>query len=201
VDFLDLLEIPGTLAADIVWVSFFRFSGVFRVSEQKYHPSYLSPKLELRACADKGGYGLFTRQPLDKDEVLAVWGGFVVPDERLGDYSEYVRTHGLQVDDHLYLLPLSEDDPADYFNHSCDPNAGLSGQITLVAMRPIEPGEEICFDYAMSDSNPYDEFDCNCGASTCRGRVTADDWRRPDLQERYKGYFSPYLQRRIDRDD
>ncbi len=168
------------------------------MTETKHHPSYLSSKLALRACPDKGGYGLFAREPLKKDEVLAVWGGVVVPGSRLEAYSEYTRTHGLQVEDDLYLLPLTEDDPSDYFNHSCDPNAGLLGQITLVAMRPIRPGEEICFDYAMSDSNPYVEFGCGCGASNCRGRVTANDWQRPDLQARYRGYFSPYLQRRID---
>lgn len=161
-------------------------------------PSYLSAKLELRTCPDKGGSGIFAREPVEEGEVLAVWGGVVVPGSELANYSEYARTHGLQVEDDLFLLPLSDDDPSDCFNHSCNPNAGLLGQITLVAMRAIEPDEEVCFDYAMSDSNPYDEFICNCGSPICRGRVTADDWRRKDLQARYKGYFSPYLQRRID---
>jgi uncharacterized protein len=164
----------------------------------KNHPSYLSPKLELRPCPDKGGQGIYASQPLEKDEVLAVWGGEVVPGQRLQEYSEYARTHGLQVDEDLFLLPLTEDDPSDCFNHSCSPNAGLSGQITLVAMRPIMQDEEICFDYAMSDSNPYDEFECGCGGSDCRGIVTAEDWKRPDLQDRYQSYFSPYLQRRIE---
>lgn len=167
------------------------------MTAQNHHPSYLSPKLELRPCPDKGGYGLFARQPIQKDEVLAVWGGVVVPSSRLHEYSDYAQTHGLQVEDDLFLLPLTVDDPSDYFNHSCDPNAGLLGEITLAAMRPVAVGEEICFDYAMSDSNAYDEFDCGCGAPTCRGRVTAEDWKRPDLQQRYRGYFSPYLQRRM----
>jgi hypothetical protein len=33
----------------------------------------------------------------------------------------------------------------------------------------------------------------------CRGEVTGDDWSRPELIERYKGWFSAYLQARIDR--
>lgn len=168
------------------------------MSETKNNPSYLSQKLELRTCPGKGGYGLFAREPLVKDEILAVWGGIIVPGSRLDQVPEYARTHGLQVEDDLFLLPLTEDDPSDYFNHSCNPNAGLLGQISLVAMGPIASGEEICFDYAMSDSNPYDEFECGCGSSICRGRITAQDWRRKDLQIRYQGYFSPYLQRRID---
>jgi hypothetical protein len=163
----------------------------------KHNPSYLSPKLELRGCQNKGGSGLFAREPLEKDEVLAVWGGVIIPSSRLSVYSEYAQTHGLQVEDDLFLLPLTEDDPSDCFNHSCNPNAGLLGQVTLVAMCSIEPGEEVCFDYAMSDSNPYDEFECGCSTPICRGRVTAEDWKRKDLQMRYEGYFSSYLQRRI----
>jgi hypothetical protein len=88
-------------------------------------------------------------------------------------------------------------EPSDCFNHSCDPNVGLTGQIGLIAMRDIEPGEEVCLDYAMCDGSAYDEFDCQCGSLNCRGRITGEDWKRAELWERYEGYFSPYLQRRI----
>ena len=83
-------------------------------------------------------------------------------------------------------------------NHSCVPNAGLSGQIGLVALRDIRAGEEVCYDYAMSDASPLTMgFACACGEPGCRGRVEADDWARPELQRRYAGYVSPYLARRI----
>jgi hypothetical protein len=65
-------------------------------------------------------------------------------------------------------------------------------------MRNIAQGEEICFDYAMSDGSPYDEFDCACDAPNCRGRITGEDWRRPELQRKYANWFSPYLRRRIE---
>ena len=64
-------------------------------------------------------------------------------------------------------------------------------------MRDIQPGEEITYDYAMSDGSPYDEFTCSCGSPYCRGHVSGEDWRRSELWQRYAGYFSPYLQRRI----
>jgi hypothetical protein len=73
----------------------------------------------------------------------------------------------------------------------------MSGQIGLIAIRDIEVGEEVCLDYAMCDGSDYDEFECSCGAPNCRGRITGEDWKRPELWERYDGYFSPYLQRRI----
>ncbi|HTO09897.1 MAG TPA: SET domain-containing protein [Myxococcota bacterium] len=159
--------------------------------------SYHSPKLEGRRIAGKGGRTLVAREPIAADEVLVVFGGEVVPAGRLEALSPAQRLLTLQVEEDLYLVS-GHDGPADWVNHSCAPNSGLRGQIVLVAMRALEPGEEICFDYAMSDGTPYDEFTCGCGADTCRGKVTGEDWTRPELWDRYRGYFSPYLQRRID---
>jgi hypothetical protein len=161
--------------------------------------SYLSPKLEMRQCPEKGGYGVFARESIHSGELLTVWGGMVVTEEGLNLIPEEKATHGIQVEEKVYLIPLGENDPADMFNHSCHPNAGLSGQITLVAMRDIERDGEVCFDYAMSDSSDYDEFECHCGTDHCRKMITGNDWKLPELQRRYKGFFSPYLQRRIDR--
>jgi SET domain-containing protein len=159
--------------------------------------AYLNPKLHVVAHPEKGGGGVFAREFVEAGERLMVWGGAVVNRKQLDQLPAVLRSHSVQVEEDLYLASVIPDDPADFINHSCDPNAGLNGQIVIVAMRDIEPGEEVCFDYAMSDSSPYDEFDCQCGAAICRGRVTGQDWMRPDLQTRYRGFFSPYLQKRI----
>jgi uncharacterized protein len=74
----------------------------------------------------------------------------------------------------------------------------LQGQIVFVALRDISKDEELTFDYAMTDDDPHDEMQCNCGASSCRGTVTGRDWQKADLQRKYDGYFSWYIQRRID---
>jgi uncharacterized protein len=162
-------------------------------------PSYTNPKLELRSNSRKGGFGLYAREPIAKDEVLSVWGGEIMTGEELETQPEERAKHGLQVEENMYLLPLVDNDPADYYNHSCDPNAGLNGQICLVAMRDIAVNEEVCFDYAMSDGSDYDEFQCQCASEHCRGTITGGDWRLPELHRRYVGYFIPYLQRRIDK--
>ena len=74
---------------------------------------------------------------------------------------------------------------------------GASGEWGA-AMRDIEAGEELTHDWATTDDDRY-EMACRCGAACCRGTITGQDWRRPDLQEKYRGYFSWYLERRIDR--
>ncbi len=158
---------------------------------------YLSPKCEARSIGHLQ-YGVFAREPIEKDERIAVWGGEVVEQHIFDTLPDRLRRLSIQIEEGLFLVALNEG-PADYVNHSCNPNAGLCGQIVLVAMRPIAPGEEVTFDYAMSDVTDYDEFECKCGAPNCRGVIRGDSWRNPELWERYKGYFSPYVQRRIDR--
>ncbi len=160
--------------------------------------SYFSPKLEVRRT--DYGYAVFARQPITAAEVLAVWGGRVVTG---GQFAAIILVNparqAVQIDDDLFLLSETPNEPADCFNHACNPNAGMRGQVGLEAMRDIAAGEQVTFDYAMCDSQPYDEFDCACGAPNCRGRVTGSDWQRPELWTRYDGYFSPYLQKRINK--
>jgi hypothetical protein len=163
---------------------------------QGFH-SHLSPTLEVRQWDRKGGAGIFAREPVSKEEILLVCGGSIVTGKELATLPAVTRRHGIQIEDDLYVVTIGVVEPADCINHSCDPNAGLRGQIVMVAMRDIEPGEEICFDYAMSDSSSYDEFDCGCGTRLCRKRVTGADWMLPELWDRYEGHFSPYLERRI----
>lgn len=160
---------------------------------------YCSPKIEPRQNPEKGGWGLYAREPIHAGEVLLVWGGAIIPWTAFQHLPSDIKRYSIQVEEDLFLVPQWPPEASAFINHSCAPNAGLLGQITLVAMRDIAPDEEICYDYAMSDGLPYDEFECHCGTPTCRGRVTGEDWRKPELWFRYAGYFSPYLQRRIHR--
>ncbi|MDX9864510.1 MAG: SET domain-containing protein-lysine N-methyltransferase [Anaerolineaceae bacterium] len=162
--------------------------------------SYINPKLEARHFPQKGGSGIFAREAVQEGELLTMWGGQILTEEAYRLLPAERQNHGIQVWDFLYQVQLHPGtDPADFFNHSCNPNAGLNSPISLIALRDIHMDEEICFDYAMSDSSDYDQFICQCGAPQCRGKVTGQDWQIPELQKRYQGYFSPYLQQRINK--
>jgi uncharacterized protein len=159
--------------------------------------SYLLPALEVRWIPAKARHGVFARAPIAAGTVLTVYGGSVMPAAEFLRLPRERQRAGIQVEEGLFLVAPSSE-PAEHFNHSCAPNASMSGQIAVVAHCSIAAGEEVCFDYAMCDGLAYDEFNCDCGAPACRGRVTAEDWRRPELWARYPGGFSPFLQRRID---
>jgi SET domain-containing protein len=166
--------------------------------------SWLNPKLEVRISATHEN-GVFARETVSAGERVAILGGDVMLIDEINRLPERLQDYPMQIEERFVLGSRSLIEDTDFFNHSCDPNAGFKGQMFLVAMRRILPGEEVTFDYAMvaSESVGSDiafEMTCRCGAPACRGIITEHDWKRPDLRKRYQGYFSEYLQERIEVD-
>jgi uncharacterized protein len=104
----------------------------------------------------------------------------------------------MQVDDDLFFAATNNNEleDSDFINHSCDPNCGFQDSFKIVAMRKIKKDEEVSFDYAMCETSFY-EIKCKCGSQICRGKVTGDDWKNKDLQEKYGEYFIDYLKKKI----
>ncbi len=109
------------------------------------------------------------------------------------------------VADNLYLaLPVSDIEPSldENLNHSCDANAWLVDEISLMARRDISAGEEITLDQGTwnFDEKEYtwDQMECGCGARDCRKSLTERDWMLAAVRERYSGHFHPLVQKMID---
>jgi len=157
--------------------------------------SWISPKARKGEPSPIAGRGLFAVAPVAAREVVAVKGGHVVDRAGLAALSEHLQNSDVQIADGLYLVALSDDEYEAvmlFVNHSCAPNLGFSGNVVLVAMRDIGPGEELTVDYCLFDATG-EPMACSCGAPACRGTVTGEDWRLPELQARYAGWFSTYL--------
>jgi hypothetical protein len=125
--------------------------------------------------------------------------------DEMYQFPENMQKYTMQIEERFILTsPHAIPEDTDYFNHSCDPNSGFKGQIFLVALRDIKAGEEITFDYGMTVSESVGSdmvftMDCMCGSPHCRKKITEQDWKLPELQVRYKGYFSQYIQDKIER--
>jgi SET domain-containing protein len=159
---------------------------------------YRSAKIEVRGGGLEGR-GVFATEKIEQGEVVAVKVGHVVTADQFSEITATVGDYALQIYDRFYLSPVAKEEVdrlTIFINHSCDPNVGFDGQITYVAMRDIEPGEELCHDYAMERTDNY-SLDCRCGSVLCRGKVTGDDWKNPELQQRYGKYFSSYILSKI----
>jgi hypothetical protein len=97
-----------------------------------------------------------------------------------------VADHYVQIGPDRYLGPSGGAD--DYVNHSCDPNSGLKIRgttVDLVAIRNIEPGEEITWDYSTTMDEDDWEMDCRCGAASCRKRIRDFKQLPVPVRERY----------------
>lgn len=157
---------------------------------------YLTPKARI-APHDEHGHGAVATEFIAAGEVVAAFGGRCVGRDELDLLPAEQRARSIQIEETLYLAGTPEPEPADFVRHSCAPTCGMQGNTVLVALRDIDPGEPVTYDFAMSDGSDYDEFECTCGAPQCRGKVTGHDWMLPELQLRYRGAFSPYLAQRI----
>ena len=162
--------------------------------------SWLSGKTRKRQNAGVSGDGLFATEDIPAGEVVAAKAGHIIDRATLEANAALIRGAELQIADDLFIAPLSDDEldaSMMSINHSCEPNLGTAGNILYVTMREVKAGEELTLDYAMYATNTTQEFECRCGTARCRKGVTNQDWRRPELQERYRGYFSWYLARKI----
>lgn len=166
--------------------------------------SYRSPKTKVRKSAIEG-YGLSAAQPIKKGELVGIKGGHIIGWNIFRKNKKLIGDSYLQIGDNFILAPLKRSEVNKvmmFLNHSCEPNIGVRGQIDFVAMRDIKAGEEITFDYVMTESSeqsPDYAMKCRCGSKNCRRVITGNDWKLPVLQKRYKGYFSAYIQEKIDR--
>lgn len=160
--------------------------------------SWRSPKTEVRPSPIHGR-GLFARRPIRRGEIVAIKGGHVLGQAALRRVRARIGASYIQIEDGHYLGAATAAEVRRnkiWLNHSCRPNVGIRGQATFVAMRDVETGEELTYDWAMEENSPA-RTRCRCGAAACRGMLTGQDWLRPELQRRYRGHFSAYLAAKI----
>ena len=172
--------------------------------DKKYKFHWLNPKLKVQKTI-KYGLGTFAKENIKKGDLLLILSGYVMKLSEEEKLPGGLSDNGIQVTENLSLCASkkSELGGINFFNHSCNPNAGIKGQIFLVAMRDIKKGEEVTFDYAMTlcrskNAKPY-SLKCLCSKKNCRGIITDNDWKDKKLQKKYKGYFQYFIQEKINR--
>lgn len=168
--------------------------------------SWFSPKIEVRASPTHGK-GTFAKELIRKREVVEIWGEYwqgkktvEYTDDK--EKAETAKKQGKSVmywDTDLYSIEEKGSDDGYFINHSCDSNLWFKDAFTLTTRRDIKPDQELTIDYALFESNDgYVAIKkCNCGTTACRHTVTADDWKRKEVQEMYKNHFSPLINKKI----
>jgi len=161
--------------------------------------SIISSKVEIRNSKINKN-GMFAKEDISKGEIVYIKGGHILTKDEI--FSSSVINSYLPISDEYFIGAISPDEEPFiklYNNHSCDPNCGLHGEVTFVAIRDISAGEELTTDYAFIDNEDY-SFVCHCGSTSCRHIVTGYDWKIKSLQEKYYPYFAQYLKDKINLD-
>jgi|ERR1700733_1665329 len=169
------------------------------VIEQVRYNSWSSIKVEAHSI-NGTKTGVFAKAPIRTGDTVAIFGGTIMNKAAVLALPTEHRPYVLQIDDNAWIGGnRNQLEIVDHINHSCDPNVGIKGNIILVAMRDITVGEEITFDFAtvITQWAGMDPITCNYASPQCRKIILADDWQKKELQEKYKGYFSSYIQEKI----
>jgi hypothetical protein len=150
-----------------------------------------NPKVGL---GHREGFGsmLFALENIAKNECLATFGGTIYEAERATKLPPIAINHAIQIDETHYR---DSDGFARDINHSCEPNCGLHDSINLVARRDIKEGEELTWDYEMSEDSDW-VMECKCGEPTCRKFIGAYRNSPQSKKDEYREYTSEWLKRK-----
>ena len=123
--------------------------------------------------------GCYTTTPIRKGQRVAEYDGpRLSKNEADTAYEESPITYLFGLGDGSVVIDGHS--MAMFINHSCDPNCEAeetNGRVWIVAIRSIEAGEEITYDYCLYDGGD-DECQCNCGAKKCRGTMYSQEETR-----------------------
>ncbi len=139
------------------------------------------------------GRGLFTRRAFQQFQTVFVMRGELryFASRTSSDCHRYENWVGLGRD--RWLDPEA---PFLYLNHSCEPNLAICGEREFVALRDIEPGEELTFDYSITEDELPWRMTCACGTPSCRGTITAIQLLPTEVVHRYMPYVNPHFMRK-----
>jgi SET domain-containing protein len=140
-------------------------------------------KLKLRNSAIQGR-GVFAARRIRKGERIVEYVGEIITveeEQRRYDDASMARHHTFlfQIDDKTTIDATRRGNVARYINHSCDPNCETvqeDGRIFIEAIRNIQPGVELTYDYGYEHEGPLTTEDrqfyfCCCGSDNCRGTI------------------------------
>lgn len=129
----------------------------------------------------KFGKGIFTTIDLPKNSIILKITGQPLTFNQTLDLGNN-ECYCLQVAMDKYIIP---DHPFHLSNHSCDPNCGINRRMEFFALRNINAGEELLWDYSTSMMEKHWTMQCDCGSSNCRNIIADFDQLPVNIREKY----------------
>ena len=132
------------------------------------------------------GKGVFAVQDIAEGETIIEYVGAIISWKEAQkrhphDPSDPNHTFYFHIDETRVIDALYGGNSSRWINHACEPNCEADedgGRVFIKALRNIEAGEELNYDYGLIIDERYTpklkaEYPCWCNAKTCRGTLLA----------------------------
>jgi len=148
-------------------------------------------KLQIRETSDRG-YGLVSSRLFQKGEKVMSSHAICI--------SHCRDSHSVQMawDQHANI-----DLPARFVNHSCDANLGIknnysddTGVYDFYALKDIDEGKELLWDYETSEYEIGSFDNCLCGSPKCRVSMGGFKKNGDKVKKMYGDHIADYLKER-----
>jgi SET domain-containing protein len=121
------------------------------------------------------GLGLFATMPIKKNTLIIEYVGPRIPTPEAHALERAGRNRYMfEINSRWTIDGSSRENIARYANHACRPNVEsvlIRGKIFFKAIRRIQPGEEITYDYGRDYVDLFFKDACKC--ATCRAKPRA----------------------------
>ena len=102
--------------------------------------------------------------------------------EKISEVASYLTVQTGE-NKHITLQP----DFLQYINHSCSPNVFFdTTSMELVALKEVQPGDELMFFYPSTEWDMAQPFDCFCGTKQCLHRIQGAAYLSGEEAKRYR---------------
>lgn len=139
------------------------------------------------------GHGIFAKRNIKKHEGIAIIKGNIINHTVIDQATSDVGQNWIGFGKNKWINSKM----FDQINHSCDPNAGIKGSKTVVALRNIKKGEEILIDYSITEEDILWTLGrkCRCGSKKCRSVIKSIQFLSKRVFDNYMPYIPQYFQK------
>jgi hypothetical protein len=121
------------------------------------------------------GLGLFATKPIRRASYIATYRGRRISTEEADKREHHGARYMFEINRHWTIDGSPRWNVGRYLNHACKPNAKpvlRKGQMVFIALRRIEPGEEITYDYGREYFDYFfKDGDCRCASCNAKAAV------------------------------
>ena len=129
--------------------------------------------------------GLYASQDIRKGTKIIQYKGKIITTKQSDNNPKFDNNKAI----YLFNLNKRYDLDGDFkfntarlINHSCDPNCEVLGEglkLWIYAMKNINKGEELSYDYGFTFDQDFRQFPCRCGSKNCIGYIVREGsrWR------------------------